>query len=107
MVKNLLEITIINSPQNGTIGINAGIENKRIVVSISDEGKPINFREQINSSYNSAGNLSTTKEELAITVVEKFIKKNNGKFITENKQKGSGNIYIFTLPSETTFLKEI
>lgn len=107
VVKNLLEITIINSPQNGTIGINAGIENKRIVVSISDEGKPINFREQINSSYNSAGNLSTTKEELAITVVEKFIKKNNGKFITENKQKGSGNIYIFTLPSETTFLKEI
>ena len=104
IIKNLVNIAIRHTPANGTIEVNAKLENENIYISVSDEGKGIT-REEIaeftGSGHVTFGEESITKTGagLALTVVRKFVEKNNGKIFTESKQ-GKGNIFTFTLPTE-------
>ncbi len=104
IIKNLLSNAIRHTPANGTIEVNAKQESENIYISVSDEGKGIT-REEIaeltGSNHVTFDEKSITKTGagLALTVVRKFVEKNNGKIFTESKQ-GKGNIFTFTLPTE-------
>ena len=104
IIKNLLSNAIRHTPANGTIEVNAKQESENIYISVSDEGKGIT-REEIaeltGSNHVTFDEKSITKTGagLALTIVRKFVEKNNGKIFTESKQ-GKGNIFTFTLPTE-------
>ena len=104
IIKNLLNNAIRHTPANGTIEINAKQESENIYISVSDGRKEIT-REEIaelsgsnHVTYNEES-VTKTGAGLALTVVRKFVEKNNGKIFAENKQ-GKGNIFTFTLPTE-------
>jgi len=104
IIKNLLNNAIRHTPANGTIEVNAKQESENIYISVSDEVKGIT-REEVaeltGSNHVTFDEKSVTKTGagLALTVVRKFVEKNNGKIFTESKQ-GKGNIFTFTLPTE-------
>jgi signal transduction histidine kinase len=104
IIKNLLNNAIRHTPADGTIEVNAKQESENIYISVSDGGKGIT-REEIaelsgsNKIISDEESVTKTGEGLAITVVRKFVEKNNGKIFTESKQ-GKGNIFTFTLPTE-------
>ncbi len=104
IIKNLLNNAIRHTPANGTIEVNAKQESENIYISVSDGRKEIT-REEIaelsgsnHVTYNEES-VTKTGAGLALTVVRKFVEKNNGKIFAENKQ-GKGNIITFTLPTE-------
>ena len=104
IIKNLLNNAIRHTPANGTIEVNAKQESENIYISVSDGRKEIT-REEIaelsgsnHVTYNEES-VTKTGAGLALTVVRKFVEKNNGKIFAENKQ-GKGNIFTFTLPTE-------
>ena len=104
IIKNLLNNAIKHTPANGTIEVNAKQESDNIYISFSDGGKEITrevIAELTGSNHVTFGKESVTKTGagLALTVVRKFVEKNNGKIFTESKQ-GKGNIIGFTLPTE-------
>ena len=104
IIKNLLNNAIKHTPANGTIEVNAKQESDNIYISFSDGGKGISrevIAELTGSNHVTFGKESVTKTGagLALTVVRKFVEKNNGKIFTESKQ-GKGNIIGFTLPTE-------
>lgn len=104
IIKNLLNNAIKHTPANGIIEVNAKQESDNIYISFSDGGKEITrevIAELTGSNHVTFGKESVTKTGagLALTVVRKFVEKNNGKIFTESKQ-GKGNIIGFTLPTE-------
>lgn len=104
IIKNLLNNAIRHTPAAGTIEVNAKQESENIYISVSDGGKGITMEEiaELSGSNNITSyeeSVTKTGEGLAITVVRKFVEKNNGKIFTESKQ-GKGNIFTFTLPTE-------
>ncbi len=104
IIKNLLNNAIRHTPAKGTIEVNAKQESEYIYISVSDEGKEI-AREDITELSGSNNvtfdedSITKTGAGLALTVVRKFVEKNNGKIFIESKQ-GKGNIFTFTLPTE-------
>jgi len=104
IIKNLLNTAIRHTPANGTIEVNAKQESENIYISVSYGRKGITreeIAELLGSNHITFDKESVTKTRagLALTVVRKFVEKNNGKIFTESKQ-GKGNIITFTLPTE-------
>ena len=103
IIKNLLNNAIRHTSANGTIEVNAKQENENICISVLDEGKEITREEKAEFSGSNhvtfdEESITKTGAGLALTVVRKFVEKNNGKIFTESKH-GKGNIITFTLPT--------
>lgn len=101
VIRNLLTNAIKFTQPNGTITINAYFLERKIVISVSDNGVgiPTNNRERLFTimSITTEGTHNEKGTGLGLLLCREFVEKNGGKIWFETEE-GKGTTFFFSLP---------
>ncbi|MBN2778795.1 MAG: DUF4118 domain-containing protein [Bacteroidales bacterium] len=104
VIYNVVLNSIQHSPKGSKIKINAGYNNKNLVIDISDEGTGINpaiIKNIFDKFYRESGNKSGGLG-LGLSIVRGFVEAHNGSIIAKNNYK-AGTCITITIPATEPF----
>jgi len=104
---NILHNSTIYTPINSIIKINCKLDNKYIVIEISDNGNGFTD-EDLKNIFNKFYRNNQTKTGglgLGLSIVKGYVEAHNG-YITIEKNIPNGAMFVLKIPSETIHLNE-
>ena len=106
VLRNLVSNAVKFTPANGSININAFIDDDKYRVEVIDNGngiseENINKLFKIESSFSTNGTADEKGTGLGLVLCMDFIKKNNGT-IGVTSTLGQGSTFFFTVPRQAT-----
>jgi signal transduction histidine kinase len=102
VLRNLISNAIKFTPLNGKVEISTRVNQKQIVISISDNGVGINkevlpFLFQLNAQVKTLGTENESGSGLGLILCKEFVDKHGGQIWVESTE-GKGSTFTFSLP---------
>src|SRR3989344_3156084 len=106
VIQNLIENSIRYTPEGGSIGLSASVQDGMVHVSVTDTGIGIPERQQssIFNKFFRADNAMKRRTDgsgLGLFIAKSIIEKHGGK-LTFDSIEGKGTTFSFTLPASTS-----
>ncbi|MCP4217206.1 MAG: hybrid sensor histidine kinase/response regulator [bacterium] len=103
VIRNLISNSIKFTPPGGEVYVSAQVDEKRVDLTVSDNGVGIEPRDienlfRIDTQTSTKGTSGEKGTGLGLILCKEFIEKNNGTIRVES-QHGQGSDFIITLPS--------
>jgi signal transduction histidine kinase len=111
VLRNLINNSIKFTPENGTIEVNAKLDQEKVVISVIDNGIGISKEDVLNlfridSSVKRKGTNNEDGSGLGLILCKEFVDKNNGTIFAESTP-GEGSSFIFIVPAKGSALQPI
>lgn len=110
ILRNLMANAIKFTPKNGKVQVLAKIEERQVVISVSDTGvgmtgETIGKLFKIETSFTSRGTENEKGTGLGLILCKEFVEKHNGKIWVES-EVGKGSVFSFTIPDNAKLTQQ-